>query len=277
MSSPIPDWVFGQKTDSASEAPDSASSEAPDTTSSQAPDTTSSQAPDTASFQAPDTAFPTLPDSASSTMSAPATPPDFTPPPSDIVDDEGYIPQTDQPLGGVPSSATYPADSQVGYPYPPSNQASYPPPTGYPQPTLPEYGQPYAQPVTGYPQPPAPGYATPVAYPQQYGAYPPTYPVEYPSYPPAPAPYAPPYMIGYNPTEKNGLGVASLVLGIASFCCLGAFAGIIAIVLGVQGRKAADEGRATNRSLATAGMVLGIIGTVIVGLYWLVLSQTWYY
>jgi len=58
-------------------------------------------------------------------------------------------------------------------------------------------------------------------------------------------------------------------LGIVSFFCVGMFAGIVAIVLGVQGRKAADEGRATNKSMATAGMILGIVGTVIVGLYWI--------
>ena len=114
-------------------------------------------------------------------------------------------------------------------------------------------------------------------YPQQYGAYPPTgYPnQEYPAYPPVPdpyaAPYAPPYVIGYNPTEKNSLGIASLVLGIVSFFCVGLFAGVVAIILGAQGRKAADEGRATNKGMATAGMILGIVGTVIVGIYWIIL------
>ena len=90
----------------------------------------------------------------------------------------------------------------------------------------------------------------------------------------APAPYVVPYGIGYNSSEKNSFGVASLVLGIVSFFCFGAITGILAIVFGVQGRKAADQGRANNKGVATAGMVLGIIATVIVGLYWIYLVNS---
>jgi len=66
-------------------------------------------------------------------------------------------------------------------------------------------------------------------------------------------------MGGYS-TEKNKLGVWALVLGIASILCCGIFAGVPAIITGVMGRNAANEGRATNGSMATVGMVLGIVG-----------------
>jgi hypothetical protein len=66
-----------------------------------------------------------------------------------------------------------------------------------------------------------------------------------------------------NPTEKNGLGTASLVLGILSMFCFAFLAGIPAIILGVQGRKAASQGLANNAGVATAGMVLGIIGVTL--------------
>jgi hypothetical protein len=78
--------------------------------------------------------------------------------------------------------------------------------------------------------------------------------------------YPQPYGITYgNPTEKNGLGIAALVFGFFSFICLGPLVGIPAIILGVMGRRAVDMGRANNRGIATAGMVLGIVGSVLSG------------
>ena len=87
-----------------------------------------------------------------------------------------------------------------------------------------------------------------------------------PSYSSAPTGSSAPTEVRHNPTEKNSTGLAALVLGILSFCCLGILAGIPAIILGMQGRQAADEGRATNKGVATAGMALGIIGTVFVAI-----------
>lgn len=69
---------------------------------------------------------------------------------------------------------------------------------------------------------------------------------------------------------NNPMAVASLVLGIVScvfsFCgvwlaLIGLIAGVVAIVLAVKGRKIPAK-----KGLATAGLVLGIIGTVLCGL-----------
>lgn len=63
---------------------------------------------------------------------------------------------------------------------------------------------------------------------------------------------------------QNGLGTASLVLGIIGLlCCSTIIVPAIALVLGIMGRKKAAEGLATNGGVATAGMILGIIGVVI--------------
>jgi membrane-bound ClpP family serine protease len=65
------------------------------------------------------------------------------------------------------------------------------------------------------------------------------------------------------------MGVAALVCGIVSVVCaffgpgaaLGIVLGIIAIVLGIMARKNPEQAK-----LATAGLVLGIIGTVLSGI-----------
>jgi len=212
--------------------------------------------------------------------------PDFAPPPdSDIPEEYGYTPQALEPDQDYPppNPQAYPGGYQPGYPpappvsqygqqaHPqPGIQPAYPPPSGQPL-----YPQPGVQPA--YPQPGVP-YGQPVVtgYSQQFGAYPGAGYPEYPSYPPAPDPYAPPYIVGYNPTAKNGFGIASLILGISTFCCLGPLAGILAVVFGVMGRNAADEGRATNKSLATVGIVLGIVGTIVVTFIWILGILPWY-
>ncbi|MBE6481065.1 MAG: DUF4190 domain-containing protein [Actinomyces ruminicola] len=81
--------------------------------------------------------------------------------------------------------------------------------------------------------------------------------------------YNQPAGYGMNPmgmsTEKNNLGGWALGLGIASVCC-GLFTGIPAIILGYLGMQAANEGRATNKGMAIAGIVLGglsIVWTII--------------
>lgn len=65
------------------------------------------------------------------------------------------------------------------------------------------------------------------------------------------------------PEEKKGLSVAAMILGIISlvfFCVwyLSIPCAIIAIVLGVLGRKKGGKG------MATAGIVLGIIAIILV-------------
>ena len=79
-------------------------------------------------------------------------------------------------------------------------------------------------------------------------------------YPAQPGGYVP----GMSPysTEKNNLGGWALGLGIAGLVCCGVFTGIPAIILGYNGMQAADQGRATNKGVATAGLVLGVISIV---------------
>lgn len=76
---------------------------------------------------------------------------------------------------------------------------------------------------------------------------------------------------------NNALGITSLVLGIVSIpLCLcwgiGALAGIPAIILGYLGRQRADRGEATNRGMAVAGIVTGIVGAALGVLAWILLA-----
>ena len=108
-------------------------------------------------------------------------------------------------------------------------------------------------------------------YSQTYGEpYSQQYPYPSPSY----GPY-PPYGQGaywgalYDPRrhEANALGGWALGLGIASIVAncfyFGLILGVPAIVVGVLGVGAANEGRASNKGLSIAGVVTGTIGTVI--------------
>ena len=108
-------------------------------------------------------------------------------------------------------------------------------------------------------------------YSQAYGQpYSQQYPYTQSSYGPYP-PYGQSVYWGapYDPRrhEANALGGWALGLGIASIFanCLsfGLILGIPAIVVGVLGVGAANEGRASNKGLSIAGVVTGAIGTVI--------------
>lgn len=96
------------------------------------------------------------------------------------------------------------------------------------------------------------------------------YPYPSPSYGPYP-PYgqAVYWGVSYDPRryEANALGGWALGLGIASIfmnCLyLGAVPGVPAIIVGINGMRAADEGRASNKGLSIAGVVMGAIGSVI--------------
>jgi hypothetical protein len=72
------------------------------------------------------------------------------------------------------------------------------------------------------------------------------------------AAYAPGYGYGY---PSNGLAVWSLVLGVVGVVLAGPLAGVPALITGVLARRAVAEGRADNGGLATAGIVLGAVGT----------------
>jgi len=63
---------------------------------------------------------------------------------------------------------------------------------------------------------------------------------------------------GPRPDEKNSLGIWSLGLGLVSFFCCGFITGIPAIIVGYLGIQAANEGRATNKGMSIAGIVLSL-------------------
>lgn len=68
-----------------------------------------------------------------------------------------------------------------------------------------------------------------------------------------------PLAFGQDParSDKNWLGVVSIVLAFIG-------AGVIGVVFGVLGLKAAKRGQATNRALALAGTILSVVVTVVV-------------
>lgn len=147
-----------------------------------------------------------------------------------------------------------PAQDPYGQQPSPDPTAPPPAPGPYPPPP-PTYGQPTADPYgqQAFSQPPPDPYAQ-QPYAQQTG-----YPTGYP-------------MTGYGvpgQAPQNNIGLFAMITGILSIvfglCCplLGAPVGVVGIVLGVMGRGRVDQGLATNRGQAQAGLICGIIGTVI--------------
>lgn len=94
---------------------------------------------------------------------------------------------------------------------------------------------------------------------------------------PAPGPAGPP--------PRNATAIAALALGVSGLACTLVFAGwlffvaipcsIMAWIFGVQGKRKVDQGEiATQRGMAQAGHVLGIVGVVLAILaivFWVVL------
>jgi hypothetical protein len=89
--------------------------------------------------------------------------------------------------------------------------------------------------------------------------------------------YAPPSQHPYfgltppPPRLRNGLGIASLVLGIIAFVFSwvpfgGVILGICAVVTGVAARKRVRSGEADNNSATIASIALGIVAIIIGGL-----------
>ncbi|WP_203960357.1 DUF4190 domain-containing protein [Actinocatenispora thailandica] len=76
----------------------------------------------------------------------------------------------------------------------------------------------------------------------------------------------PPPGMGAPPADTSGnvLNLLSMIAGIVSIvlCCLwaGVWGGVPAIVLGILGRKKAENGQASNKTMGTVGLILGIIG-----------------
>jgi membrane-bound ClpP family serine protease len=77
--------------------------------------------------------------------------------------------------------------------------------------------------------------------------------------------------------RRNGMGTAGLVIGVVAlvlaglilFAPLGAFLGLVALVLGIVGLIRANRGQADNRGQAVAGLVTGALALVI-GLFFVV-------
>jgi hypothetical protein len=61
----------------------------------------------------------------------------------------------------------------------------------------------------------------------------------------------------------NTAGLVALVLGILGLLFFGILTGVPAIFLGISGRRKAAAGQATNGGQALAGLVLGVVSTVL--------------
>lgn len=102
------------------------------------------------------------------------------------------------------------------------------------------------------------------------GAPPPPMPPAPPAFPPSPYGQQPgygqpPYGQPYGAAPQNGFGTAALVLGIISLVCVSGYGvlSVLAIIFGALGLGRANRGLATNRGMAMAGLIMGIIGLVI--------------
>lgn len=140
-----------------------------------------------------------------------------------------------------PPYPSYPSSDE-----PQGQQPPPPPPPGHGQAPQgpPAYGQPaYGQPAYGQPAYGQPAYGQPAYGPPAYGY----------GYPPQP--------------RTNGKAMAGMIVGIVSIvlCYLGALIGPAAIILSVLGKKdiKRSNGTQSGEGMATAGLVTGIVGTVI--------------
>ena len=98
--------------------------------------------------------------------------------------------------------------------------------------------------------------------------------------PPPPGGYAP-AAAGYAAPRTDGLAIASLILGILSLvctvACLGVILGPTAAIMGFISRQriASSGGTVGGGTLATVGLVLGIIGFIAsVGWFFLFFAST---
>ncbi|MFJ7151798.1 DUF4190 domain-containing protein [Streptomyces sp. NPDC100445] len=170
-----------------------------------------------------------------------------------------------------PFAPPAPAPAPHGGPFTLPAPAPFPP---QPYPYAP-HGSPDARPgaVENVPPPPiAPGGPgqVPYGYPgtgPAYG-YPGTGPAYgYPGHPSAPYGAGQPWP-GTQPEPGNGMGTASLVLGIiaaAGFLLwpVALILGVLAVIFGAVGRSKARHGEATNPGVALAGIICGAAGFVL--------------
>lgn len=105
-----------------------------------------------------------------------------------------------------------------------------------------------------------PGDQPPGQQPGGYGQQPGQYP---------PPGYGQPYgqQGGPQGPQKNGLGIAALVLGILSlfswFFLIGGLFGLIAIILGIIALGRVKRGEANNKGMSLAGIVTGALGLLL--------------
>lgn len=92
------------------------------------------------------------------------------------------------------------------------------------------------------------------------------YPPNYQPYPPVPA-------------KTNGKSIAALVLGILSIMIpyIGFFLGIVAIILSSLSFKEIKKRNEQGRGLSIAGLVCGIISTVLYGILLLIVVAAFLY
>lgn len=103
--------------------------------------------------------------------------------------------------------------------------------------------------------------------------------------PPPPQPYSDaPAVYPGSPAPRNGAGVGALVAGLLSLPAAitvagGVILGVLAIALGVTGRRRAGRGEADNRGMATVGLVTGILGVLasVVALILFLTVFDWFY
>lgn len=157
--------------------------------------------------------------------------------------------------GGTPEENPEPGywEQQAAANPPEEQPPAAPPPFGQPAYGQPQYGQPpygqpqpqYGQPYPQQPYPPQPGYTSP-AYNQPYSSY------SAPDHPKA--------------TTALVLGLIGLVGGF--MCLLPVLVSPFAWFTGMKARREirASNGQLGGDGMATAGMVLGIIGTVLLAL-----------
>jgi hypothetical protein len=171
------------------------------------------------------------------------------------------------PADGTPNPFAPPARPAHGEPVPPPPMApDGPGQVAYGYPAGPSYPAGYGYPAgPGYPTPADAVYPTGPGYQAGHG---------YPT-PPGAGHYGWP---GMHPAPANGMGTASLVLGICAavvFCLwpLAIVLGILAVIFGVLGRGKARKGVATNAGHALAGIICGAVGIALgIGMIVLVFS-----
>ena len=150
-----------------------------------------------------------------------------------------------------PQYPSYPGSSE---PQDPASAQQPPPPPGQQPPPPPGYGQaPQGPPAYGQPAYGQPAYGQPAYGQPAYGQ---------------PAYGQQPYGYGYPPQQTSSdKAMWSMITGIVSivFCYLGVLIGPVAIVLAVLAKKDIKQsnGMRTGGGMATAGLITGIVGTVI--------------